>query len=63
MSRVVIVRSWSDESLQVSVEVDGQHPDLLDQATTRTARLYADALEASGITDVDVHIEADDGPG
>lgn len=45
MARFRIVRTWPDsETLSVSVEVEGEHPDGWDMAATRTRRLYAEAL-------------------
>jgi len=44
MARAWITRTWPDGAmLQVGVEVDGQHPDLLDELVRRVAVLDAEA--------------------
>ena len=45
MARIRITRRWPDgETLSVSVEIEGEHPDALDMAATRVRRLYAETL-------------------
>lgn len=54
MARAWITRTWPDGAmLQVGVEVDGQHPDLLDELVRRVVALDAEAPNTATPTESD----------